>query len=94
MSDENEEEHNLKGEEVLPEEDNKANSPKNNVLIWEAEVRVEYTTDKNLNYFVNDKKLRGQKKTIDYLENMKNNLKYKIQFEDNDNLFCFEENAI
>ena len=92
LSGKNEEEHNLKGEEGLPEEDNKVNSSKNNGVDLEAEVGVEYTSDKNPKYFVYDiKKLIGQKKIDDYLENMKNNLKYNIQFDENDYVFCFEE---
>ena len=94
LSGKNEIEHNLEAEAGLQEsgEENNVNSSKQKAVELKAEVGVEYTTNKKLKYFVYDiKKLIGQRNTDEYLENLKNNLKYKIQVDQNDNVFCFDE---
>ena len=76
---------------VGKEEDNQ-NSSKNNSVELKAEVGVEYTEDKNIEYFIYDiKKLIGQKNNNEDLPNIKNNLKYKINVDQNDNVVCLEE---
>ena len=72
------------------EEENNPNSSKDDDI--KAEVGVEYTNDKNIEYFIYDiKKLIGQRNNNKDLENIKNNLKYKINVDENDNVLCFEE---
>ena len=80
------EEHNDENEG----EDNNHNSSKN--INLKAEVGIDFTNDKNIEYFIYDiKKLIGQKSNNEDLENLKNNIKYKINVDDNDNIVCFDE---
>ena len=82
------EEH--QNEEVAFEE--AGESSKQNSEGLKPEVGVEFTPDKNIEYYIyNIKKLIGQKNNNEELENIKSNLKYKINVDENDNVVCFDE---
>ena len=77
-------------EEVAFEE--AGESSKQNSEGLKPEVGVEFTPDKNIEYYIYDiKKLIGQKNNNEELENIRNNLKYKINVDENDNVVCFDE---
>jgi len=67
-------------------------SSKHNYLDLKPEVGVEYTQDKNLDYFIYDiKKLIGQKNTNEEIEMITKNIKYKLDCDENDNIVCLNE---
>jgi molecular chaperone DnaK (HSP70) len=66
------------------------NNPNN--IDLRPEVGVKYTSDKNTDYFVYDiKRLIGVKNTNEDLEMLTNNIKYKIDYDANNNIVCFDE---
>ena len=79
-------------------QENQENQQNENLNINDSsfDVGVEFSPDKNINYFIYDlKKLLGQKKTNIELENIIPNLKYKIGIDNDDNiLYDLEENYI
>ena len=82
-----EEQHN---EENEGEDNNQNNSSKR--INLRAEVGIDFTDDRNIEYFIYDiKKLIGQKNNNEDLENLKNTIKYKINVDDNGNIVCFDE---
>ena len=92
ISGKNEERHNEDGAFEEAGEENNPNSSKQNIAELKAEIGVEFNADKNIEYFIYDiKKLIGQKSNNEELENIRNNLKYKINVDENDNIVCFDE---
>ena len=92
------EEHNDENEgndggfEEAGDENNQNNSSKHNNINLKAEVGIEFTDDKNIEYFIYDiKKLIGQKNNNEDLEKIRNNIKYKINVDENDDVVCFDE---
>ena len=66
------------------------NNPNN--IDLRPEVGVKYTSDKNTDYFVYDiKRLIGVKNTNEDLEILTNNIKYKIDYDANNNIVCFDK---
>ena len=72
------------------EEGGSDNHPSN--IDLNPDVGVEYTCDKNPDFFVYDiKRFIGQKNTNEDLEIFTNNLKYKLDVDENNNIVCFNE---
>ena len=72
------------------EEGGSDNHPSN--IDLNPDVGVEFTSDKNPDFFVYDiKRFIGQKNTNEDLEIFTNNLKYKLDVDENNNIVCFNE---
>ena len=72
------------------EEGGSDNHPSN--IDLNPDVGVEFTSDKNPDFFVYDiKRFIGQKNTNEDLEIFTSNLKYKLDVDENNNIVCFNE---
>ena len=72
------------------EEGGSDNHPSN--IDLNPDVGVEFTSDKNPDFFVYDiKRFIGQKNTNEDLEMFTSNLKYKLDVDENNNIVCFNE---